>query len=263
MRRRTSIALTILGLIAASISYRILHQPGGSTSPTGMSQPKLSSNSFRVAPLSSLTDHPALAPLTAKRVGGVADSTASKCVDIVRPDLEGLSSKWLAAEDIEPEAKALFEDGFRRIELGDFREARRTLQRLVKKYSLTKIGAPAYWAIGLTFYREGETHNLVHAERQFKRFLEFFPDSEQELVRAAQIDIAVIGLELMRSDRENRGLGIIGALEAVMALQAFLEKWPDDPQACAARNHLKEIDDFLLNQRGTGTYLVPWNDSDR
>jgi len=256
--------------MAASILYRIHLQQGNSASQPGLSQPEVTSQVAEK--ISSMKDHPALAPPTAKNVTTEAGRNAAESLVLVRPDLESFSSKWLAADGVEPEAKALFDDGFRLMRVGSLREAREAFRSLINTYPESRLAAPAYWAIGLAYYQEGGNENLLEAVDQFKNFLIFFGNSEQaellepsslsfritslpsirieqeELTKAAQIDIAVINTQLMGSTTQETGKKIYAA-QAANALKTFLARWPFSPYAPAARIQLNEIQNLLSDPR--------------
>ena len=245
MRWRTSIVLVIsLGLMAAFILYRTRPPRRGSTFAPS-SQPNVISKVTQEELPFPLRNHPALAPLTVKNVTTDAGRNAATSLAMVKPDLESLSSKWLAVGDVEPGAKAFFEDGFRLERGGSYREARLAFQTLINTYPDCGLAAPAYWAVGLAYYQEGGSENLLHATDQFKNFVGFFGNREQELAEAAQLDIAVINMQLMGSTILNSDRRIYAG-KVANALKTFLARWPRSPYAPAARLQLEEIQNLHI-----------------
>ena len=166
MCRRTSIVIVILGLIGACVLYRFRPQREGVRFPFGSPQPELISKVDQEKSVTPLKDHPALAPLTVGKV--TTERTAAKSLAMVRTDLERLSAKWLAAEDLEPQGKDLLEEGLRLMRVGSLLEAREAFQLLINTYTESRLVSLAYWAIGLAFYQEGGNENLLEAADQFK-----------------------------------------------------------------------------------------------
>ncbi len=153
----------------------------------------------------------------------------------------------LAGSD--PAARFLFQSGLELLDRGDFSMARRVFQEVLADYgwdaNQNKLAAAAYWCIGLCYYREGGETGLSLAGTFFQSFLRTYPNCEpQELAQAAEINLAVTYLERMdlaarEPARERAAQG------AVAALKAFLEKWPDSPQAYAAGLSLANLQNYL------------------
>ena len=109
-------------------------------------------------------------------------------------------------------------------------------------------GASAFWAYTFSFYSEGGYGNKRKAVAQFQDFVTIFPNGPDDLVKAAQIDIGVINLELMES-APTVGYRVVAANEAASALKAFAARWPDDPKAYAASLALLNAQIFLSNPK--------------
>jgi hypothetical protein len=141
----------------------------------------------------------------------------------------------------DPGIRSLFDQGLEFIQRGEFPEARQTFQSITSFHPIERKDLPpAYWAVALTFFEEGGSENLERAAVRLKDFLAIFEDAPDDLAAAAQIDLAVIRLEQIRSaatdiDRIN------AAKSAANALQAFVERWPDSQQAYAARISLAYV----------------------
>ncbi len=167
----------------------------------------------------------------------------------LQPDLKRTSSMQRILADSDPAASALFKSGLELIDRGDFSNARRVFQEVLAYYgwdgNQNKIAAAAYWCIGLCYYREGGETGLSLAGTFFQSFLQTYPNCEpQELTLAAQMNLAVtyldrMALETKEPARERDAQG------AAAALKAFLEKWPDSPQAYAASLSLADLQKYL------------------
>jgi hypothetical protein len=109
-------------------------------------------------------------------------------------------------------------------------------------------GASALWVYAYSFYSEGGMENVQKAKETFEDFIALFANGPEDLVQAAQIDIAVICIELMRS-APTLGYRIGAAAEAAQVLKNFLLRWPNCPRAYDASIALKNVQDFLFNPR--------------
>ncbi len=92
---------------------------------------------------------------------------------------------------------------------------------------------------------EGGTENLCLAAGRFADFLAQFNNLKPDvLVEAAQINFAIISMELMYlgpTEQER----IEAARAAARALKTFLDRWPDNVQAAAARASLLQVQEYL------------------
>jgi outer membrane protein assembly factor BamD (BamD/ComL family) len=143
-------------------------------------------------------------------------------------------------------ARHLFELALMNIRNGRFAEARDTLQELLHTFPEEKTNALGSWSMGLAYYEEGGRENFRKAADIFGEFVsgkDYDPDLE-ELYQAALIDVAFIELELAKSTplAPPSGEKATPNLEfAILALEVFLEKWPDSPHAGAAQSILQEL----------------------
>ncbi len=151
--------------------------------------------------------------------------------------------------DADPAASSLFQSGLELLERGDFTGARRVFQEVLAYYgwdgNQNKIAPAAYWCIGFCYYREGGETGLSLAGTFFHSFLQTYPNCEpEELTQAAQINLAVTYLDRMaltikEPARERAAQG------AAAALKAFLEQWPNSPQAYAAGLILADVQKYI------------------
>jgi len=171
----------------------------------------------------------------------------------IQPDLRGTTSMQRIFAESHPRASAMFREALESLDEGDFNNARRVFQEILANYgwdcNQNKIAASAYWAIGLCYYREGGEDGLSLAGTFFQSFLQTYSNCQpQELVPAAQIDIAVTYMDRMRL-AEKEPARERAAQGAATALKTFLEKWPDSPQAYAASLALVDVQNYLSKPR--------------
>jgi hypothetical protein len=124
MRWRAWNVIVILCLIGACIPYRLRHQQVNSASRSGLSQPEVTGQIAEET--FSPRNHPALALIPARKVRTETAGVRRNPWRFIRSDLECLPSKWIAADGIEAEARALLDDGFRLMRVGNFRKTRRS-----------------------------------------------------------------------------------------------------------------------------------------
>lgn len=141
----------------------------------------------------------------------------------------------------DPGIRSLFDQGLEFIQRGEFNEARQTFQSITGFHPIDRKDLPpAYWAVALTYFEEGGSENLEKAAVRLKDFLAIFEDAPDDLAESAQIDLAVIRLEQMRSAATDIDR-IAAAKSAADALEAYVERWPDSQQAYAARISLAYV----------------------
>jgi hypothetical protein len=109
-------------------------------------------------------------------------------------------------------------------------------------------GASAFWTYAYSFYDEGGLENAQKAKTTFQDFLALFANGPDDLVQAAQINIAVIDINLMQS-APTLGYRIAAAREAVQVLKNFFSRWPNYPRAYDVSIALENAQNFLANPR--------------
>lgn len=134
---------------------------------------------------------------------------------------------------------------------GGYLESRLAFQTLVRTYPEDRAVPLGYWALGLSYYKKGGKENLLLALDNFRNYLLFFPGEKdlEALAEAAQINVAVIEMELMNSARIDKDKFSAAKITA-QALTQFLKGYPDSPQAPAAQFQLEEIQWYLAGVDG-------------
>ncbi|MBZ5500472.1 MAG: tetratricopeptide repeat protein [Acidobacteriia bacterium] len=235
MRFPTAIALSIFGVTVACVLFLAKHRSAS---------PDAAEGAGSRAALEGAPGNPG--PVNTGRGGTTEGMRAHESMALVQPDLAVTSSVQRIMAEASPGARTLFEEGLSLMHSGKFSEARETFQELIKTHPEDKAKALASWAIGLAYYQEGGTPNLHQAANQFISFRDSYSSDKDldEFVRAAMIDIPVILMDLVHYGPSQIERDSAAAL-AVKTLTAFLDKWPDSPQAPAARASLKEVSDYL------------------
>jgi len=216
----------------------------GSAAPPG---PRKHNDDKRMRPDSQKPETAAQAaggsPQTGARNG---DGFSTSAAAGAGPKLEEIPAIQKHQFNAAPEVVALFENGLRFLRNGEYLKARLAFTTIIRSYPVCALEAPAYLAIGISWYREGGLEPLMLAADQFRSYLIFFGNDRdlQDFAEVAQIDLAVTELQLMQyaATEEDR---LAEAQIAAKALQAYLEKWPAGMHARAARTSLKEVENYL------------------
>ena len=116
---------------------------------------------------------------------------------------------------------------------------RLNMQTLINTYPDSEYLAKAKLAIADSYYKEGGTSNLALAVSGYKDFEVFFPFLPEATY--AQMQVAMTHYKQMdKPDRDRTH-----ALAAEEEFQIFLQKYPNDPLAPQAQQHLREVQEVL------------------
>ena len=116
---------------------------------------------------------------------------------------------------------------------------RLNLQTLINTYPDSEYLAKAKLAIADSYYKESGTSNLALAVSGYKDFIVFFPFLPEATY--AQMQVAMVHYKQMdKPDRDRTH-----ALAAEEEFQVFLQKYPSDPLAPEATQHLREVQEVL------------------
>jgi outer membrane protein assembly factor BamD len=116
---------------------------------------------------------------------------------------------------------------------------RLNMQTLINTYPDSEYLAKAKLAIADSYYKEGGTSNLALAVSGYKDFEVFFPFLPEATY--AQMQVAMVHYKQMdKPDRDRTH-----ALAAEEEFQVFLQKYPNDPLAPQAQQHLREVQEVL------------------
>jgi outer membrane protein assembly factor BamD len=114
-----------------------------------------------------------------------------------------------------PPANVLYETGIGYLESQEFVKARLAFKTLISTYPDSEWTASAYLALADSFYDEGGSQNLVHAEDYYRDFVVFWPEHPQ--AADAQMKAILSDVEIMRAY----------ALKAEGEIQKMIDRYPD------------------------------------
>ncbi len=126
--------------------------------------------------------------------------------------------------------------------------ARLDLQTLINTYPDSEYLAKAKLGIADSYYKEGGTANTTQAIQAYKDFIVFFPFLPE--APYAQLQVANAHYrEMAKPDRDRTE-----AKEAEDEFQTFLQKYPSDPLAGQATQHLRDVQEVLAE----GDYRIAY-----
>ncbi len=126
--------------------------------------------------------------------------------------------------------------------------ARLDLQTLINTYPDSEYLAKAKLAIADSYYKEGGMANTTQAVQAYKDFIVFFPFLPE--APYAQLQVANAHYrEMAKPDRDRTE-----AREAEDEYQTFLQKYPNDPLADKAQQHLRDVQEVLAE----GDYRIAY-----
>lgn len=135
--------------------------------------------------------------------------------------------------------KVLFDRAIEDIKHGRHEVGRLNMQTLINTYADSEYLAKAKLAIADSYYKEGGTANTTQAIQAYQDFGVFFPMLPEAAYAALQVAMAHYR-EMEKPDRDRTQ-----AREAEDAFQTFLQKYPNDPLADKAAQHLREVQEVL------------------
>jgi outer membrane protein assembly factor BamD len=113
------------------------------------------------------------------------------------------------------------------------------MQTLINTYPDSEYLAKAKLAIADSYYKESGTSNLALAISGYKDFIVFFPFLPEATY--AQMQVAMAHYKQMEKPDRDR----THARAAEDEFQTFLQKYPNDPLAPQAQQHLREVQEVL------------------
>ena len=148
-------------------------------------------------------------------------------------------NKSTSVENSAQPDKVLYDKAMDDIKHGRQEVGRLNMQTLINTYPDSEYLAKAKLAIADSFYKEGGTANLTQAVQGYKDFIVFFPFLSE--ASYAQIQVAMAHYrQLEKPDRDRTQ-----AYAAEEEFQTFLQKYPKDPLAPKAEQHLREAHELL------------------
>jgi outer membrane protein assembly factor BamD len=135
--------------------------------------------------------------------------------------------------------KILYDKAIEDIKHGRQEVGRLNMQTLINTYPDSEYLAKAKLAIADSYYKEGGTSNLALAISGYKDFEVFFPFLPEATY--AQMQVAMGHYRQMDKPDRDRS----HAIAAEEEFQTFLQKYPNDPLAPQAQQHLREVQEVL------------------
>lgn len=135
--------------------------------------------------------------------------------------------------------KVLYDRAMDDIKHGRHEVGRLSMQTLINTYPDSEYLAKAKLAIADSYYKEGGTANTTQAVQAYQDFGVFFPMLPEAAYASLQVAMAHYR-QMEKPDRDRTQ-----AREAEDAFQTFLEKYPKDPLADKAAQHLREVQEVL------------------
>ena len=148
-------------------------------------------------------------------------------------------NKSTSAENTAEPDKILYDKSMEDIKHGRHEVGRLSLQTLINTYPDSEYLAKAKLAIADSYYKEGGTANTTQAIQAYMDFGVFFPMLPEAAY--AQLQVAMAHFRQMEKPDRDR----TQAREAEDAFQTFLQKYPKDPLADKAAQHLREVQEVL------------------
>jgi outer membrane protein assembly factor BamD len=180
---------------------------------------------------------------TAKRpallvLSGLLLLSATQCDAQVFHKKKRVNKSTSVENTAEPD-KILYNKAMDDVKHGRHEVGRLNLQTLINTYPDSEYLAKAKLAIADSFYKEAGTANLTQAVQAYKDFDIFFPMLPEAAY--AQLQVAMTHFKQMEKPDRDR----THALAAEDEFQIFLSKYPNDPLAPKAEQHLREVQELL------------------
>lgn len=166
-------------------------------------------------------------------------STAPSHAQFPFPHKKKKINKSTSADNTAAPDKLLYGRAMDDIKHGRHEVGRLSLQTLINTYPDSEYLAKAKLAIADSFYKEGGTANTTQAIQAYQDFGVFFPMLPEAAYAALQVAMAHFR-QMEKPDRDRTQ-----ALDAEDAFQTFLQKYPKDPLADQAAQHLREVQEVL------------------
>jgi outer membrane protein assembly factor BamD len=171
-------------------------------------------------------------------VSGLLLLSATRCDAQVFHKKKRVNKSTSAENTAEPD-KILYDKAMDDVKHGRHEVGRLNLQTLINTYPDSDYLAKAKLAIADSFYKEGGTANLTQAVQAYKDFDIFFPMLPE--AGYAQLQVAMTHYKQM--EKPDRDRTHVRAAEE--EFQTFLSKYPNDPLAPKAEQHLREVQELL------------------
>jgi outer membrane protein assembly factor BamD len=157
-------------------------------------------------------------------------------------------NKSTSADNTAEPDKVLYLRALDEIKKGHQEIGRLDLQTLINTYPDSEYLAKAKLGIADSYFKEGGTANTAQAVQGYKDFIVFFPFLPE--APYAQLQVANAHYRQMEKPDRDR----TEAREAEDEYQTFLQKYPNDPLADKAQQHLRDVQEVLAE----GDYRIAY-----
>jgi outer membrane protein assembly factor BamD len=164
--------------------------------------------------------------------------SASQCTAQILHKKKKVNKSTDATNTAEPD-KQLYDKAINDIKHGRHEVGRLGLQTLINTYPDSEYLAKAKLAIADSYFKEGGTANTTQAVAGYKDFIVFFPFLPEAAYAQMQVAMANYN-EMAKADRDSTHAKL-----AEEEFQTFLQKYPKDPLAPNAQQHLREVQEVL------------------
>lgn len=176
--------------------------------------------------------------LTLLAASGVLLLSATQCDAQFLHKKKKVNKSTSAENNAQPD-KILYDKAVEDVKHGRHEVGRLNLQTLINTYPDSEHLAKAKLAIADSYYKEGGTANTTQAIQAYKDFGVFFPMLPEAAY--AQLQVAMAHYRQMEKPDRDR----TQAKDAEDEFQTFLQKYPNDPLAGKAEQHLREVQELL------------------
>jgi outer membrane protein assembly factor BamD len=197
--------------------------------------------------LSQITRHSFAKYFTPSLLAGILLLGASQSDAQILHRKKKTNKSTSADNTVQPD-KVLYDRAADDIKHGKHEVGRLNLQTLINTYPDSEYLAKAKLLIADSYYKEGGTANMTQAISGYKDFIVFFPFLPE--ASYAQLQVAMGHYQQMEKPDRDRS----EAREAEAEFQTFLSKYPKDPLADKAMQHLREVQEVLAE----GDYRVAY-----
>jgi len=164
--------------------------------------------------------------------------TSSQCTAQILHKKKKVDKSTATTNTVEPD-KLLYDQAIVDIKHGKHEVGRLSLQTLINTYPDSEYLAKAKLAIADSYYKESGSSNIAQAIAGYKDFIVFFPFLPEAAYAQAQVAMCHFN-EMPKPDRDNAH-----AKAAEEEFQTFLTKYPKDPLAPVAQQHLREVQEVI------------------
>ncbi len=185
--------------------------------------------------------------LTWTLLAGLLLSASASDAQILHKKRKKVNKSTTADNTAEPD-KILYNRAVDDIKHGRQEVGRLGLQTLINTYPDSEFLAKAKLGIADSYYKESGTANMAQAIQGYKDFIVFFPFLPEAAY--AQLQVANAHYQQMAKPDRDRSEAKLAEDE----YQTFLSKYPKDPLAPKAEQHLRDVQEIIAE----GDYRIAY-----